>query len=339
MSILDRLTEDERQRLAREKEPQWSAPMLATLTHDYFDDPDWVYERKLDGERVIGVRNGRSIRLSSRNEEELSPSYPEIHEALARQHPAGTDFVVDGEIVAFEGRVTSFSRLQARMRKSDPQAARATGIAVFYYLFDLLHVDGYDLTELPLRTRKNLLRASFDWRDPLRWTPHRNSEGRQYFRQACRKGWEGVIAKRADSPYRHSRSADWRKFKCVHQQEFVIGGYTDPAGERTHFGALLLGHHEDGRLVYSGKVGTGFDRDSLQYVGNLLESCERTSSPFEGTDQPSGDPHYVRPDLVCEIAFTEWTKSGRLRHPRFLGLRRDKDAADVIRESSEAVTA
>lgn len=337
MSLLDRLSAAERQDVRERAQPEWTAPMLATLTDEYFSDEEWIFERKLDGERALAFRAGHAVRLRSRNRKDLGEVYPEIVDALGREQPGGDDFVVDGEIVAFDGGVTSFARLQGRMQKADPEAARATGIAVFYYLFDVLHVDGHDITRLPLRRRKSLLREVVDWHDPLRYTLHRDAEGETYREEACRKGWEGVIAKRATAPYRHSRSTDWLKFKCAKGQELVIGGYTDPKGSRHDFGALLLGYHDDGELVYAGKVGTGFDEETLRDLGSRLRSRQLQTPPFDRGRLPSAHVHWVRPELVCQVAFTEWTSDGRLRHPRFLGLRRDKDPADVGREEPRSL--
>jgi bifunctional non-homologous end joining protein LigD len=303
--------------------------MLATLTHHHFSSRDWIYERKLDGERVIAVRAGRSARLYSRNQLSLDGAYPEVAEALASQH-AG-DFTIDGEVVAFEGNRTSFARLQRRMQTRDPEQARRSGVTVYYYLFDLLHADGYDITRLPLRWRKRLLRQLLSYLDPLRFTTHRNTEGERFHEEACRNGWEGLIAKHADSSYVHQRSTDWLKFKCVNRQEFVIGGYTDPAGSRQELGALLIGYYEDDRLRYAGKVGTGFDERTLGDLGNRLRRIERPGSPF-ADKVPARKVHWVKPELVCDAGFTEWTGDGRLRHPRFMGLRRDKRPRDVIRE-------
>jgi DNA ligase D-like protein (predicted ligase) len=239
---------------------------------------------------------------------------------------------VDGEVVAFEGAVTSFSRLQRRMQTRDPDQARGSGVAVYYYVFDVLQVDGYDVTALPLRARKRVLRALLSFGDPLRFTPHRNTEGERFYEQACRKRWEGVIAKRAESTYVHRRSPDWLKFKCVNSQEFVVGGFTEPTGSRNEFGALLIGYWDGGGdLRYAGKVGTGFDERTLRDLGERLRRLERAASPFVDR-APARTVHWVRPRLVCEVGFTEWTRDGRLRHPRFMGLRRDKPSREVVRE-------
>ncbi|MCB0963459.1 MAG: non-homologous end-joining DNA ligase [Acidimicrobiales bacterium] len=331
MSLIDDLDDDDRALLRRQEAPDWVEPMLATLTDEPFSDPGWVYERKLDGERAIAYRTADRVRLRTRNGKHLRATYPEVADALAADQPGGTDLVVDGEVVAFDGDVTSFARLQGRMGITDPDRARRSGIAVAYYAFDLVHLDGWDLTRLPLRRRKALLRQALRWEDPLRFTPHRNEDGEAYLAEACRRGWEGLIAKRAEAPYRHRRSRDWLKLKCTRGQELVIGGYTDPEGSRQGFGALLVGYHDGDRLVYAGKVGTGFDQATLRDLGRQLADRSRETSPFDAGSPPRR-AHWVRPDLVCEVGFTEWTRDGRLRHPRFQGLRDDKDAADVVRE-------
>ncbi len=204
---------------------------------------------------------------------------------------------------------------------------------MWLYLFDLLYLDRYDTRQVPLRYRKELLRKTFDYQDSLRFTEHRETEGEAYYQEACRKGWEGVIAKNGDSVYVSRRTRDWLKFKCVQRQEFVIGGYTDPQGERTGFGALLVGFYRRGKLVYAGKVGTGFDTDTLRRLGKKLAQLETVISPFAGDGLPRRSVHWVKPKLVAEIGFTEWTPGGKLRHPRFLGLREDKRPEEVVRES------
>jgi bifunctional non-homologous end joining protein LigD len=301
--------------------------MLAKLTHDYFSDDNWIFERKLDGERCLGFANGGKIQLKSRNKKELNAAYPEIVEALEKQE-AG-DFIVDGEIVAFEGNRTSFSRLQYRMHADSGNE----NIAVYYYLFDLLHFAGYDITGLDLRSRKKILRGAFQYNKRLRFTAHRNKEGKKFHKEACRKKWEGLIAKKADSGYVHSRSGNWLKFKCINRQEFVIGGYTDPEGERIGFGALLIGYYDGDNLIYAGKVGTGYDDNMLQKMSKRLSGLERMTSPFKDFGNGKKGIHWVKPSLVGEVGFTEWTSDGRLRHPRFLGLRRDKSPKKVVKET------
>lgn len=314
------------------KRPEWRAPMTAVLTKKRFSDPGWIYERKLDGERALAIRDGGSLRLMTRNRKEIIATYPEFADALERQ--SCRRFVVDGEIVAFEGAVTSFARLQRRMQIADADEARNSGVAVFYYLFDILYLGGYRLERLPLRTRKALLKSALAFPDPLRLTSHRNRNGEAYFEQACEKGWEGIIAKKADSPYRHARSRDWLKFKCSKGQDLVIGGFTEPFGERIGFGALLVGYYADGKLRYAGKVGTGYDDETLRRLRKRMARLARDNSPF--ADAVKGkDVTWVSPKLVGEFKLTEWTEGGKLRHSRFLGLRRDKAAKAVVREAPD----
>jgi len=298
-------------------------PMKATLTERAFDDPGWVFERKLDGIRASVRRTAKGVTLTSRTGRAMK-GYPELTEALAAEDAA--EFVADGEIVAFEGARTSFEKLQGRMGISDPRLARLTGIPVFIYLFDLLSLDGRDLTGLPLRKR------SLAFHGPVRYTPHRNERGTDLFAEACRKGWEGLIAKRADSTYVHKRSRDWLKIKCSFEQELVIGGFTPPKGSRRRFGALLVGYHEDGELRYAGKVGTGFDGRTLDDLGDRLDALRAEAAPFTAGSGLPREATWVRPELVGEFGFSEWTRDGKLRHPRYLGLRDDKPADEVVRE-------
>lgn len=328
----DELSSQEREALKASKHPEWVSPMLATLTDERFSDPGWLFERKLDGERLIAYRDGDRIRLLTRNRKSALPTYPEIEEALKRQ--PFTDFVIDGEVVAFRNGVSSFSRLQQRMQITRSEEARESGIAVHFYVFDLMHLDGYDLEALPLNARKRILRRLFDFESPLHFTIHRNETGEAFFEEACEKGWEGIIAKRAESPYRHSRSGDWLKFKCENGQELVIAGFTDPKGMRKGFGALLVGYYEEGELRYAGKVGTGFDDEFLEDFRGRLDEHAVDESPF--ADGPTGrGVTWIEPHFVGEFAFTEWTSDGKLRHPRFLGLRRDKEPAEVSREAAD----
>jgi DNA ligase D-like protein (predicted ligase) len=297
--------------------------MKAVLWDEPFSDPDWIYERKLDGVRCLAHRyDGGAVQLLSRTDRSMNGDYPGLVQALAEERCR--DFVVDGELVAFDSRgVTSFQRLQRRGRER---------VAIYLYLFDVLRLDGSDVRDMPLRGRKGELRRALSFHGPVRYTPHRNAQGEQMFREACRKGLEGIIAKRADSPYRATRSSDWRKLKCHAEQELVIGGYTAPQGSRTDFGALLVGYWEDGRLSYAGKVGTGFDHQLLRDLGKRLRELERDDPPFADVHPVPRGAHWVEPELVGQIGFTEWTRDGRLRHPRFLGLRDDKPARDVVRE-------
>jgi bifunctional non-homologous end joining protein LigD len=333
IDLADALAAVARERFARRRQPRWVDPALATLAHDRFSDPGWIFEPKFDGERCLAFRSGGDVRLLTRDKKQVNDTYPELVDALAAQQ-AG-DFVVDGEVVAFDRGVTSFARLQRRIQLGDAEAAPAAGgVPVYFYVFDVLHADGYDTTGLTLRERKSLLRRLLSFSDPLRYTKHRRAEGENFWAQACRNGWEGVIAKRADAPYQHGRTSDWQKFKCENSQEFVIGGYTDPRGSRVGLGALLLGYHDAaGDLVYAGKVGTGFDARTLRRLGGELARLERSRPAFARGGPPrSGGVHWVEPRLVGEVSFTEWTADGELRHPRFRGLRRDKCPSAVVRE-------
>jgi bifunctional non-homologous end joining protein LigD len=313
-------------------QPSWLDPELATLTSDRFTDPAWIFERKFDGERCLPFRDGEHLRLMTRNQQQVTGTYPEIAEALRAQD--ATDFIVDGEVVAFDRDETSFARLQRRLGVRDPSPALRAEVPVYIYLFDVLWADGRDVRSRPLLERKQVLRDLLSFGGPLRYAEHRDTDGEAYFREACQLGWEGIIAKRADAPYRSGRQRDWLKFKCLNGQEFVIGGYTDPQRSRVGFGALLLGYYgADGRLHYAGKVGTGFDRRTLISLHEALAAEERPVPAFEPVrGLPRSGVHWVQPRLVAQVGFSEWTADGELRHPRFQGLRRDKDPADVVRE-------
>ncbi|HET6866536.1 MAG TPA: non-homologous end-joining DNA ligase [Solirubrobacteraceae bacterium] len=320
--LLAKLTAEERELVASAPAPRTAGAMKAVLTDERFSDPNWVFERKLDGIRCIAIRDEGKLQLLSRNDLSQNQRYPELVEALAAERCE--QFAVDGEVVAFEGSQTSFARLAQRHQRYVP---------VFLYVFDVLWLAGHDVRPLPLRTRKRLLKTALQFHGPVRWTQYRNGDGEVLFKEACRKGWEGLIAKRADSPYVTTRSRDWLKLKCEHGQELVIGGYTEPRGSRVEFGALLLGYYRDGALQYAGKVGTGFDTELLHELGAKLRADQRDTPPFADAHTiKERHATWVEPKLVAQIGFTEWTRDGRLRHPRFLGLRDDKAAREVVRE-------
>ena len=262
--LLKDLDPEQMRNVSSSPPPDWMEPMLATLTERRFSDPGWIFERKFDGERCLVFRKGGGVRLLSRNRHRLNETYPELESAIKKLGTA--DFVADGEIVAFDGDATSFSRLQSRMQVTDRERARRIDVPVFLYLFDLMYLDGYDITRVGLRSRKEVLGRLFAFADPLRFSRHRDAAGEECYREACAKGWEGIIAKRAAGRYVHHRSPDWLKFTCLLRQEFVIGGFTEPAGSRAGFGALLIGYYDDDRLVYAGRVGTGFDERMLADV-------------------------------------------------------------------------
>jgi DNA ligase D-like protein (predicted ligase) len=309
--------------------PHWVEPMLATLVDEAPAGGDWIFERKLDGQRCLAFSGGDGLRLLSRNRKLQNATYPELVDALAGRKR----FIVDGEIVAFDrDGQTSFSRLQRRMHVADASRARGSSVAVTYFVFDLLWFDGDDVTAMPQIERKRMLGEVFSFVDPIRPTEHSSGDGDALFNDACVQGWEGLIAKEAGAPYVAGRSRHWLKLKCVNEQEVVIGGYTDPRGSRVGFGAILVGYYEGDRLVYAGKVGTGFDETTLAAMAHQLGELATEGSPFADGDPPTKDVHWVEPTMVGEVAFNEWTPAGRLRAPRFLGLRTDKAATDVVRE-------
>lgn len=329
--ILEKLPEEFQKQLKKKKQPEWISPMLAKLTHEVFSDKDWIYERKLDGVRCLVFKNGDEVNIRSRNKKNLNVAYPEIVSALRKQKTG--HFIADGEIVAFKGKLTSFSELQKRMHLQNKEEIGNSKTKVYFYFFDLMFLNNSELTQLPLTERKKLLEKTISFKDPLRFTVHRNENGEKFYKEACKKKWEGLIAKKGDSYYVHSRSPNWLKFKCENQQEFVIGGYTDPQGERKGFGALLLGFYEGGKLQYAGKVGTGYTHKMLEDLHSRLAKIEIDEPEFaENKDLPTKNVHWLKPEMVGEVAFTEWTKTNKLRHPRYLGLRMDKKPTKVIKE-------
>jgi bifunctional non-homologous end joining protein LigD len=333
--ILEELDTSERRLLRRRAMPAFTPLMLATLAKHAFSDPAWVFEAKLDGQRSLLWRRRSTIRLITRNEKDRTSHYPDLVEAVGRVDTA--PLIADGEIVAFQGDVTSFARLQERMQGARPSPAQVAAVPVLFYLFDLIWFDGYDLSSLPLLRRKSVLRRAIAFEDPIRFSEHLEEDGEVAFRAACEKGWEGLIAKRASAPYTHARSNDWLKFKCVNEQEFVVLGWTDPHGARSGLGALLVGYHEDGELRFGGKVGTGFSERELAMLTGRLGLLKQQAPPVADTKGLSmKGVHWVRPELVAQVGFSEWTPDGKLRHPRYVGLRDDKRPEQVVRERAKA---
>jgi len=310
--------------------PSWFPPMRASLSDQPFSSKEWIFEPKLDGQRCMAFRDGNKIELWSANEQPINIQYPEIVKALASQR--AKQCVLDGEIVAFDGERSSFPKMQLRMHLHDPALVKASKVPIFYYVFDLLFLDGKDLRGIPLLERKRLLKQKIRFQKPLVFMTHLDEKGEEYYGEACRKGWEGLIAKRAESRYISGRSRDWLKLKCVLEQEFVIGGYSDPEGARSGFGAILVGVYEGDRLHYAGKVGTGFNQEMLDRMSERLKSIEISRSPFTDADIPRRGVHWVEPKLVAQLGFAEWTPENKLRQGRFLGLRDDKPPRDVVRE-------
>jgi bifunctional non-homologous end joining protein LigD len=306
------------------------ALMLATLTDRRDFGDGWLLERKFDGERCVARKRDGDVRLESRTGKALTATYPEVRAALVTQQ--ARELLLDGEVVAFQGDQTSFSRLQQRLGTSAPSPEQIAAYPVVYCVFDVLEINGEVLTQLPLDERRARLIQAIRPSAALQLSEAWRDNAQRRFDEACQSGWEGLIAKRASAPYVSGRSKDWLKLKCVWEQEFVIGGYTDPSGSRTDFGALLVGYHEDGRLRYAGKVGTGYNAARLHDLGAQLRSLESSTSPFVDAKPVPRGTHWTRPELVAQIGFAEWTNDGRLRQARFLGLRDDKRPADVVRE-------
>jgi bifunctional non-homologous end joining protein LigD len=288
--------------------PEWVEPMAATLTHERFTGPEWTFERKFDGIRLLAFKRGREVRLLSRNRLSQNSSYPAVVQAIL-ELPVH-ELILDGEALGVWGR-------QAK---------------VAYHVFDILWLESRDVMRLPLYERRSLLNA-VPFAAPLERVEQLNDP--KPWDRACNEGWEGVIAKRRDAPYEHRRSPYWLKMKCEATQELVIGGFTDPQGRRVGLGALLVGYFEGDDLVFAGKVGTGLDMRLLLDLRSRLNALEVINSPFtKGLGLPRIHAHWVRPEVVAQVSFTEWTVHGKLRHPRLLGVRTDKSARDVVRETA-----
>ena len=281
--------------------PDWVEPMAATLTKERFTGPEWIFERKLDGIRVLAFRDGAEVRLLSRNR--LPQEMPQIARAIAGLPVR--DVILDGEVTWGGGKVA-------------------------YHVFDIMWLDGCDVMSVPLEARRGLL-ADLPLLAPLQRVE--SLEDSKPWDRACAEGWEGVIAKRRGSVYEHRRSPHWLKMKCELAQELVVGGFTDPQGGRVGLGALLVGYFEDHEFVFAGKVGTGFDTKLLLDLRARLDALEMPKTPFtKAVGLPRVRAHWVRPEIVVQVAFIEWTVHGKLRHSRLLGLRTDKDARDVVKE-------
>ncbi|HVQ74005.1 MAG TPA: non-homologous end-joining DNA ligase [Candidatus Binatia bacterium] len=314
-------------------------PMLATLGTRPFSDPDWLFEVKYDGVRVLAERTGGEVALFGRRGQRVTSRYPEVAEALGALSAAR--FVLDGEVVALDGEGRpSFQRLQPRMHVSRPaDVARLRAIIpVRGVFFDALALEGHDLRALPLVQRKALLARLLPARGVVSYGDHVREHGEAFFAAAEEHRLEGIVAKRGASAYRGGRTRDWVKIKCQQRQAFVIGGYTDPKGARARFGALHLGLYAAGALVYVSRVGTGFDGGRLEDLWARLTPLRRTASPFAVGSPRGRGHHWVEPSLVAEVRFTEWTDDGGIRHPTFLGLRDDKRPEECRREVPAAIS-
>jgi bifunctional non-homologous end joining protein LigD len=299
-------------------------PMLATLIGAPFDDPDWVFETKWDGYRVIARIDAGKVTLLSRRGTNLTANYPGIAAALAKLKRA-QQAVIDGELVALDNR--------GRSRFQLLQNARNARARLAYYVFDLLFLNGRNLRGLPLIERKRLLKTLLTPSKVIRYSRHTKGNGKAAFRSARRQGHEGIMAKRAQGRYLSGkRSREWLKVKTVLRQEVVIVGYTRPQRSRQYFGALVLAVRKGDKWQYVGRAGTGFDRGSLKLIHGKLVPLRSARKPIDAEVPGERTTSWVRPRLVGEVKFTEWTDDGQMRHPAFLGLRTDKPARSVVRE-------
>jgi len=319
--------------------PGFVEPMKALLVDKLPQGPNWIYEVKFDGYRALAVKNGAKVALFSRNAKSLVDRYPEVAEAVASLDVK--QIVLDGEVVAVDaqGR-SSFQLLQSSF---SPGMVRPT---LLYYIFDILNLDGRDVTRLPLTARKELLEAALVGAPKaIRLSSGLEATPAPLLAEMKKRGLEGLIAKDATSKYESGRrSGAWVKFKWSNEQEFVIGGYTPPKGARTGFGAILVGYYEGEKLLFASKVGSGFDTKLLKSLLARFQKIVQPKCPFANLPErlPGGltagemrTCTWVKPELVCQVRFTEWTRDRHLRHPLFLGLREDKGAREVVREAAE----
>jgi len=308
--------------------PEFIPPQLATLDDKPPEGEHWFHELKFDGYRMQCHVNGGQVRFWSRNKKDWTHKFPYLGRAV-KEFPAGK-VILDGEVVAVDSKGrASFQKLQQAMKTGDS--------GFVFHVFDLLYIDGFLLTKTPLHERKRVLAELFESvpdKNPLRFSDHIEGNGEQFFQQACAYGIEGIVSKLRDSTYESTRSRNWIKVKCIKRQEFVIAGYLPSDKGFPGFGALVLGVYDKRKLVFAGRVGTGFTIQQRIDLRKKLDRLVRASSPF--IDKPR-DPGlkkavWVTPNLVGEVAFTEWTDEGSIRHPSFQGLREDKKATDVVRE-------
>jgi bifunctional non-homologous end joining protein LigD len=314
--------------------------MLATSIDTPFDASDWLFEIKWDGYRAITfIENGKA-RLVSRNQNDLTPRYPELKDLP--KFVKAKNAILDGEVVALdaEGRA-SFSLMQQRtgFRPGGRRGEANADVLVLYYAFDLLYLDGYDLRKLPLEERKKKLLSIIVAGDALRYSDHYEQQGKALFKVAEQKGLEGILAKKRDSIYQERRSSEWLKIKIRHRMECVIGGYTEPEGSRAHFGSVVLGlYDKQAHLIHVGQAGSGFTQKSLAEIWKLLKKLETKQNPFYGEVEALRKVYWVKPELVAEIEYAEWTDGAtsgsgpKLRAPVFLGLRDDKSPKECLLE-------
>jgi bifunctional non-homologous end joining protein LigD len=303
-------------------------PMLATLVDEPFSRPDWIFETKWDGFRSVCFVNNGKARFVSRNQIDMTPQYPEL-DGIAKQIEA-REAILDGEIVALDAHgMPRFQLLQPRVgRKSGIEALRGTA-QIVYFAFDLLYVDGYDLMGCTVVDRKSRLAEILRPAPFIKLSEHIESEGDAFFREIEKFHLEGMMAKRASSKYVQKRSSDWLKIKTVLRSEVAIGGYTQPRGTRSYFGSLVCGLYENGELRYVAHVGGGFNERTLASTYKLMQPLKTSQNPFVDAPKTNEPVQWIKPKLVAEVKFSEWTADRRLRHPVFVGLREDKKATDA----------
>lgn len=306
-------------------------PMLATLVDGPFSDPDWIFETKWDGFRSVCFISRGQARFVSRNQIEMTPQYPELAE-VAKQIDA-KEAILDGEIVALDehGR-PQFQLLQNKLRIRSGSYAKARTAQIAYFVFDLLYLDGYDLMPCPVVERKAMLEQVLRPASFIKYSDHVEGEGELFFHEVQKFDLEGLIAKRAGSKYVQKRTSDWLKVKTVKRSEVVVGGYTQPRGARSHFGSLVVGLYRDGKLHYVAHVGGGFNERTLTQIYKLLQPLKTAQSPFAVKPKTNEPVQWVKPKLVAEMKFSEWTADQRMRHPVFIGLREDKKPEDCTFE-------
>jgi bifunctional non-homologous end joining protein LigD len=317
-------------------------PMLATSIEKPFDAPDWLFEIKWDGYRAVAFLENGKARLVSRNQNELTHRYPELKD-LAKSVKAKTA-ILDGEVVALDAQGRpSFSLMQQRtgFRPGGRRGTINAAVPVLYYAFDLLYLDGYDWRRVSLEERKKKLASILITGDSVRYSDHYENRGIALFEMAGQKGLEGILAKKRDSIYQERRSSEWLKIKIRHRVECVIGGYTQPEGSRAHFGSIVLGlYDKQGRLIHVGQAGSGFNQKSLADLWKMLQKLETKQKPFYGEVEALRKVTWVKPELVAEIEYAEWTEGAsggsgpKLRAPVFLGLRDDKDPKECRLEEA-----
>jgi bifunctional non-homologous end joining protein LigD len=311
--------------------PSIIRPMLATLTDKPFSDPEWLFETKWDGFRSVCFIRKERARFVSRNQLEMTAQYPELATLPAKVK--AKEAILDGEIVALDEKgVSRFQLLQPRSgRKNAIDIARlAANSRIVYYVFDLLYLDGFDLTQCPVIERKTLLEQILKPANNVRFSDHIIGEGEKLFREVAKVPLEGIVAKRLDSLYVPRRSSDWLKVKTIREAEVVIGGYTEPRKSRANFGALVVGLYKDDELHYVAHVGGGFNHLSLDYVYKLMQPLKTKKCPFVEKPVTNEPVQWVKPKLVAEVKFSEWTADKRMRQPVYLGLREDKDPKECV---------